>query len=189
MACFIRGYYRCSSSRGCPARKQVERSRDDPTMLVITYSCEHNHPWPAPRNSHHHHNNNNHQNAAATAADDAPSKPEMEISTPDPEPEQVLEPEAEAEPEPTDKPTSVKVEPSLMPADDEFGWFTGMDTMTSSLLESPLFDSKMVGADTDMALFFPMREEDDSLFADLGELPECSVVLRHRDVGTQVQIC
>ncbi|KAJ8510842.1 hypothetical protein OPV22_001276 [Ensete ventricosum] len=47
-----RGYYRCSSSKGCSARKQVERSRTDPNMLVITYTYEHNHPWPAQRNAH-----------------------------------------------------------------------------------------------------------------------------------------
>ncbi|KAH6780690.1 hypothetical protein C2S52_011927 [Perilla frutescens var. hirtella] len=35
---YPRGYYRCSSSKGCPARKQVERSRLDPTTLLITYS-------------------------------------------------------------------------------------------------------------------------------------------------------
>ncbi|CAM0903028.1 unnamed protein product [Alopecurus aequalis] len=46
-----RGYYRCSSSKGCSARKQVERSRTDPTMLVITYTSEHNHPWPTQRNA------------------------------------------------------------------------------------------------------------------------------------------
>uniref|UniRef100_A0A453MJL2 WRKY domain-containing protein n=2 Tax=Aegilops tauschii subsp. strangulata TaxID=200361 RepID=A0A453MJL2_AEGTS len=44
------GYYRCSSSKGCLARKQVERSRSDPNMLVITYTAEHNHPWPMQRN-------------------------------------------------------------------------------------------------------------------------------------------
>ncbi|XP_048535460.1 WRKY transcription factor WRKY24-like [Triticum urartu] len=47
---YPRGYYRCSSSKGCPARKQVERSRTDPNMLVITYTSEHNHPWPTQRN-------------------------------------------------------------------------------------------------------------------------------------------
>ncbi|GMH27709.1 hypothetical protein Nepgr_029552 [Nepenthes gracilis] len=59
---YPRGYYRCSSSKGCSARKQVERSRTDPNMLVITYTSEHNHPWPTQRNSlagstrsHHHH--------------------------------------------------------------------------------------------------------------------------------------
>ncbi|CAN6299989.1 unnamed protein product [Urochloa humidicola] len=48
---YPRGYYRCSSSKGCSARKQVERSRTDPSMLVITYTSDHNHPWPTQRNS------------------------------------------------------------------------------------------------------------------------------------------
>ncbi|KAL4282191.1 hypothetical protein GQ457_03G030190 [Hibiscus cannabinus] len=38
-----RGYYRCSSVRGCPARKHVERAPDDRTMLVVTYEADHNH--------------------------------------------------------------------------------------------------------------------------------------------------
>jgi hypothetical protein len=48
---YPRGYYRCSSSKGCSARKQVERSRTDPSMLVITYTSDHNHPWPTQRNT------------------------------------------------------------------------------------------------------------------------------------------
>ncbi|CAN6334815.1 unnamed protein product [Urochloa humidicola] len=40
---YPRGYYRCSSSEGCSARKQVERSRTDPNMLVVTYTSDHNH--------------------------------------------------------------------------------------------------------------------------------------------------
>ncbi|CAA2950184.1 probable WRKY transcription factor 14 [Olea europaea var. sylvestris] len=48
---YPRGYYKCSSSKGCSARKQVERSRTDPNMLVITYSSEHNHSWPTQRNA------------------------------------------------------------------------------------------------------------------------------------------
>ncbi|XP_074568974.1 putative WRKY transcription factor 14 [Curcuma longa] len=48
---YPRGYYRCSSSKGCSARKQVERSRTEPNMLVITYTSEHNHPWPTQRNA------------------------------------------------------------------------------------------------------------------------------------------
>ncbi|CAL0320553.1 unnamed protein product [Lupinus luteus] len=39
-----RGYYKCSSMRGCPARKHVERCLEEPTMLVVTYEGEHNHP-------------------------------------------------------------------------------------------------------------------------------------------------
>ncbi|KVI06683.1 probable WRKY transcription factor 15 [Cynara cardunculus var. scolymus] len=38
-----RGYYKCSSLRGCPARKHVEKALDDPAMLIVTYEGEHNH--------------------------------------------------------------------------------------------------------------------------------------------------
>ncbi|KAL8521681.1 hypothetical protein ACS0TY_011986 [Phlomoides rotata] len=40
---FPRGYYKCSTVRGCPARKHVERANDDPTMLIVTYEGEHRH--------------------------------------------------------------------------------------------------------------------------------------------------
>ncbi|KAE9599199.1 hypothetical protein Lal_00043864 [Lupinus albus] len=70
---YPRGYYRCSSSKGCSARKQVERSRTDPNMLVITYTSEHNHPWPTQRNalagssrSQPSKNNNNNNNASTS---------------------------------------------------------------------------------------------------------------------------
>ncbi|XP_061369074.1 probable WRKY transcription factor 21 [Gastrolobium bilobum] len=39
-----RGYYKCSSLRGCPARKHVERCLEEPNMLVVTYEGDHNHP-------------------------------------------------------------------------------------------------------------------------------------------------
>ncbi|CAL9769257.1 unnamed protein product [Musa acuminata subsp. burmannicoides] len=48
---YPRGYYRCSSSKACLARKQVERSRADPAMFIITYTAEHNHPVPTHRNA------------------------------------------------------------------------------------------------------------------------------------------
>uniref|UniRef100_A0A7N0TSF6 WRKY domain-containing protein n=1 Tax=Kalanchoe fedtschenkoi TaxID=63787 RepID=A0A7N0TSF6_KALFE len=43
---YPRGYYRCSTSKGCSAKKQVERSRTDASMLIITYTSTHNHPGP-----------------------------------------------------------------------------------------------------------------------------------------------
>eukprot|EP01018_Ginkgo_biloba_P015926 Gb_01527 [translate_table: standard] len=38
-----RGYYKCSTVRGCPARKHVERALDDANVLIVTYEGEHNH--------------------------------------------------------------------------------------------------------------------------------------------------
>ncbi|XP_065849686.1 probable WRKY transcription factor 17 [Euphorbia lathyris] len=44
---YPRGYYKCSTVRGCPARKHVERATDDPAMLIVTYEGEHCHVQPA----------------------------------------------------------------------------------------------------------------------------------------------
>ncbi|XP_077219242.1 uncharacterized protein LOC143853379 [Tasmannia lanceolata] len=41
---YPRGYYRCSTAKGCSAKKQVERCRTDSSMLIITYTSTHNHP-------------------------------------------------------------------------------------------------------------------------------------------------
>ncbi|WOK92100.1 WRKY transcription factor WRKY51-like [Canna indica] len=44
---YPRGYYKCSTLRGCPARKHVERAPDDPSMLIVTYEGEHRHTTAA----------------------------------------------------------------------------------------------------------------------------------------------
>ncbi|XP_010545170.1 PREDICTED: probable WRKY transcription factor 65 [Tarenaya hassleriana] len=41
---YPRGYYRCSTCKGCSAKKQIERCRTDASLLIITYSNTHNHP-------------------------------------------------------------------------------------------------------------------------------------------------
>ncbi|CAN8302123.1 unnamed protein product [Cochlearia groenlandica] len=48
---YPRNYYRCSSLKGCIARKQVERSNKDQNMFIVTYTGEHTHPLPTHRNS------------------------------------------------------------------------------------------------------------------------------------------
>ncbi|KFK28904.1 hypothetical protein AALP_AA7G063500 [Arabis alpina] len=48
---YPRSYYRCSSSKGCLARKQVERNPQNPEKFTITYTNEHNHEVPTRRNS------------------------------------------------------------------------------------------------------------------------------------------
>ncbi|KAK3123039.1 hypothetical protein QOZ80_8AG0622810 [Eleusine coracana subsp. coracana] len=40
---FPRGYYRCSTVKGCPARKHVERDAAEPNTLIVTYENEHRH--------------------------------------------------------------------------------------------------------------------------------------------------
>ncbi|XVF27460.1 hypothetical protein REPUB_Repub14bG0108300 [Reevesia pubescens] len=183
---YPRAYYRCSSSKGCPARKQVERSRVDPKMLVITYSCEHNHPWPASRN-----NTSAAKQAAATAAAAAAAAAKTAetptTTTVKPEPS-TSQPDTESELG-TEERFADLTDDSIPTTGDEFAWFGEMETTSSLVLESPIFAESDNGGG-DMAMIFPMREEDESLFADLGELPECSFVFRHhRNVGPQVGIC
>ncbi|CAL9113280.1 unnamed protein product [Musa acuminata var. zebrina] len=50
---FPRSYYRCTSAT-CGVKKRVERSSDDPAVVVTTYEGQHNHPSPVvPRGAHH----------------------------------------------------------------------------------------------------------------------------------------
>ncbi|KAK8555799.1 hypothetical protein V6N13_069879 [Hibiscus sabdariffa] len=42
---FPRSYYRCTSG-GCGVKKRVERSSEDPTVVVTTYEGQHTHPCP-----------------------------------------------------------------------------------------------------------------------------------------------
>ncbi|RZC71067.1 hypothetical protein C5167_034260 [Papaver somniferum] len=68
---YPRGYYKCSSSKGCMAKKLVERSYSEPSMFLITYKAEHNHPIPTHRNSlagSTRHTNNSKPNTSATTS-------------------------------------------------------------------------------------------------------------------------
>ncbi|KAL5732145.1 WRKY Transcription Factor [Ranunculus cassubicifolius] len=182
---YPRGYYRCSSSKGCPARKQVERSRVDPTMLVITYACDHNHSGPPSRNP------------SSTTSTSTATTSTSTITSPT---KSSLSPSATAM---TTVKTSPKVEheeSAIFITDtesqenkftdlvDEFSWFSDVaSTSETVLVESPIYSKLMSSSnistnrDMDMAaaaMIFPMGEEDELLFADLGELPECSVVFQ-----------
>lgn len=43
-----RSYYRCTTQK-CNVKKRVERSYQDPTVVITTYESQHNHPIPTNR--------------------------------------------------------------------------------------------------------------------------------------------
>ncbi|XP_042386115.1 WRKY transcription factor 71-like [Zingiber officinale] len=43
---FPRSYYRCTNQK-CPVKKRVERSHQDPTIVITTYEGKHTHQFPA----------------------------------------------------------------------------------------------------------------------------------------------
>ncbi|XP_052201227.1 probable WRKY transcription factor 65 [Diospyros lotus] len=175
---YPRGYYRCSSSKGCPARKQVERSRLEPTMMVITYSSEHNHPLPPATRNHHHHQPHHHQAASpssSTAA--AVATTDSEIACASTKECSRAQESQIWEDEKAEALFSGLGEESLLNT-YEFKWFSDLEsTSSTAMLESPMMASG-AGDGNSAAAIFTMGEEEESLFADLGELPECSLVFQ-----------
>ncbi|XP_058201036.1 probable WRKY transcription factor 65 [Rhododendron vialii] len=163
---YPRGYYRCSSSKGCPARKQVERSHVDPTMLLITYSSEHNHHTPPSKKS----------TAMATAVSTPSEATSVEVSNSDDDKKPaVLENPKQIDPD--EIYDHLGEESLLNPC--EFKWFSELETTACAIIEMPSLDcGRAAASTTDGTVILSMREEDESLFSDLGELPECSVVFR-----------
>lgn len=154
-----RGYYRCSSSRGCPARKQVERSRVDPTVLLVTYASDHNHPLPVSSPSRCHHRGRSVAESPAVSTGSPPAEVHAdELSGFSCHPD-------------------VGGDPLI-----DLDWLAA-DVASTSLLESPAWagEPHELGADVAVA-YGVMREEDETLFGDLGELPECTAVFRWRKV-------
>lgn len=140
-------------------------------MLMVTYSCEHNHPWPASKNNqirsrNQTQNQENNTTATATTSTTAVS---VSISSPNfttsnSDDDQIS--------------TIFGMDEEFTNLDasfnSEFSWFTNFETTSSTVLESPILGRDGIG-DADIVTTF---EEDDSLFADLEELPGCSLVFR-----------
>ncbi|OAY62902.1 putative WRKY transcription factor 65 [Ananas comosus] len=157
---YPRGYYRCSSSKGCPARKQVERSRVDPTTLVVTYSFDHNHPWPAPKNPHR-------PSSKRPARAGEEREPEAGRAGPD-------EPEEEEE----EEEMGARGRFGDLMIGAEFEWRAEEEEEAAVLLYGPMYGAALLPEERGDS--GRRAEEEDALFAGLGELPECAVVFRHR---------
>lgn len=176
---YPRAYYRCSSSKSCPARKQVERNHQDPTMLLVTYNCDHNHSLPTTTKNHHYHHHPSPTSGTSPAASDTACSTAAPLSSKnaDAPTEVTLQEEfGVSNPESKDSSFSQLV--------GELGWCSNVG---STLLDS----STLVGpgwSEVDMPAILRIREEDESLFGDLGELPECSAVFP-QFVGEKTPCC
>lgn len=164
---YPRGYYRCSSSKGCCARKQVERSCTDPSMLIVTYTSDHNHPWPANR-------------ANSNSNSGLPAKQSQS--------------QLEASPIVSEKCCSISQEVVSIP-EESAACINSSDNLFSLIINSPgrleqrVISSLEIQADEPLAFVQDVAElcisgstnlEDDDFYADLGELPDSSAIFSTR---------
>ncbi|PUZ54927.1 hypothetical protein GQ55_5G171300 [Panicum hallii var. hallii] len=178
---FPRAYYRCSSNKGCPARKQVERNRAEPDMVIVTYSFEHNHSNAVPKAQ---------QNRPAPKPKPQPAPPEPADSLSSGSHEVAATACAGALATTEGGAATAAVE-----VHDDFRWLYDGVSVTSSTSPSDvdaademLYGTMFFGAAQpaplpdefgDVAgLFDGGGGEEDAMFAGLGELPECAMVFR-----------
>ncbi|KAL9261390.1 putative WRKY transcription factor 69 [Drosera capensis] len=181
---YPRGYYRCSSSKGCPARKQVERSRVDPTILLITYSFDHNHSLPLSSSSKHHHHH--HIAAASNTTTTTRSPPRLPPPPPTPPPSSPSEIEAAAEKLETVERDEREIEMFVDLGGELYGdWMS--EVAFEMMPVGPWCEDLKVDGGRGMSL------GEEELFADLEELPECSAVFRRGGgclgFGAGVSLC
>lgn len=140
-------------------------------MLVVTYASDHNHSWPSTRSSP--------STSATVAASSVVASP--------PSPASPKLPAAVSSPSVTeddDKFGAAVGDDALLP--DEFGWFSDIAAVPrgQSILPIPICTAG--AAEGGGGVVYQMGEEEESLFADLGELPECSVVFRRVEDGRRL---
>jgi hypothetical protein len=188
-----RAYYRCSSSKGCPARKQVERSQADPDMVLVTYSYEHNHSSAVARTQNRPLQKPQNKEQRAPPSEQPADQSDHTHQGADVAGGHVV---TESRPAP-----AIEVH-------DEFRWLYDVVSVTSStspsdveeaddmLLYGPMFFGKAaVGTASllpdefgDMLSGEGTTTEEDAMFAGLGELPECAMVFRRNGLPGGVKV-
>ncbi|XP_022890524.1 probable WRKY transcription factor 65 [Olea europaea var. sylvestris] len=167
---YPRGYYRCSTSKGCTAKKQVERCITDASILIITYTSNHNHPGPT-----HHSSTNQNQELIE------PSLPEVTQDIPE-IPDQDQEPEIRDQETPL--PNDDRFHYSLSPFNSAPEIITNqeMKPFTENLQNSYDSDSHRVLINEEPLKYsHPMnfsasKSEENDFFDELEELPISSFV-------------
>ena len=142
----------------------------DPTKLIVTYAYEHNHSLPVTKS----HSSSSTTTVTATTA----AVTDVAIAA--------TSPAESATGFPPEDLTVFVSHTDLDLAGDSavllnhhhhgFGWFDDVAS-AGGVLESPI-----CGEVDDVALMAGEENEEESLFAGLGELPECSVVFRRRNI-------
>ncbi|CAO2182983.1 unnamed protein product [Urochloa humidicola] len=192
---FPRAYYRCSSNKGCPARKQVERDRARPDMVVVTYSFEHNHSDAVPRAA-------QQQNRQAPKPNKQQAQP---AAPPPPEPAESLSSGGSHDAAgalAAEGGGAAAAAGAAVEVHDDFRWLYDGVSVTSSASPSDadaadelFFGTMFFGAAAVGAPPAPLADEfgdvgglfegegggggeEDAMFAGLGELPECAMVFR-----------
>nr|QCV57333.1 WRKY transcription factor [Fagopyrum tataricum] len=134
---FPRNYYRCSSTKGCTARKQVERSLAEPEVYVVTYTGEHFHPWPLHRNALAGISRADHRSCSGAHRDVRPSNTVSHVEFRSP---QLPPPEEEEEGEGLLIPNRMYVDEDMLRGMEELGkWKTTNASYTGSGLDGPGF--------------------------------------------------
>lgn len=156
----------------------------DPTTLLVTYAWDHNHP--APTKSHHATPSSSSSSSSAVAAVATSASTEVPATfAPEDEELAVFAP-SRAELELGGDSAAL-----LDRHHHRHHWFDD-DVASTAVLESPICAGSGAFVDADVAVLFSAggggdNDEEESLFADLGELPECSVVFRRRIVEPEEQ--
>ncbi|KAK6133529.1 hypothetical protein DH2020_032743 [Rehmannia glutinosa] len=166
---YPRGYYKCSSSKGCPARKQVERSKLDPNISKEGYLNLRNH------------NHNHHRKAGGAATTNTTnSVSEQESDDDELEEEKTINLISSSQShhlisEDNYKFTNFGDGPLVNNIGGEFGWFSDFES-TFQKESTPIYLTEdRSTTDNEMAMIFTaMIDDDESLFSNLGELPECA---------------
>ena len=128
----------------------MERSRADPSLLVITYACEHNHPYPVSKIQTH-----KAEHETVVSCSPAKSEPESFILSPPDKQDQVFS----------------ELSHSMMPED--FDWLLEESFLCGPVAGATGIPPAISPVDQESDV-----EVDKELFAGLEELPECPLVFR-----------
>jgi hypothetical protein len=139
----------------------VERSRTDPSTLVVTYSFEHNHAWPLPKGP---------KNQARPKEEPAARPPEPALTEPELKFTDLMGDDFGWFSNVTAPPTSTS--PTVESDEFLFGSLISVSVDDVMMILPPEGEGCLGG-----------NGEDDALFAGLGELPECAMVFRRGSYG------